>query len=57
MEQSIFPAKGVVRILFPEKLATFAIEPSSAKWTFALIVLLGLGACLTGIGFSAGARS
>ena len=50
-------AKGVVRILFPEKLATLAIDPSSAKGTFVLIVLLGLGACLTCVGFSAGAAS
>ena len=50
-------AKGVVRILFPEKLATLAIDPSSAKWTLALIVLLGLGICLTFVGFLAGATS
>ena len=50
-------AKGVVRILFPEKLATFVIDPSSTKWTFALIVLLGLGIYLTCVGFSAGATS
>ena len=50
-------AKGVVRILFPEKLATFAIDPSSTKWTFALIVLLGLGIYLTYVGFSGGAMS
>ncbi len=50
-------AKGVVRILFPEKLATFVIDPSSIKWTLALIVLLGLGIYLTYIGFSAGAAS
>ena len=50
-------AKGVIRILFPEKLATLAIDPSSTKWTLALIVLLGLGTCLTYIGFSAGPAS
>ena len=49
--------KGVVRILFPEKLATFVIDPSSTRWTLALIVLLGLGIYLTYIGFSAGATS
>ena len=50
-------AKGVVRISFPEKLATLVIDPSSTKWTLALIVLLGLGIYLTYIGFSAGATS
>ena len=50
-------AKGVVRIMFPEKLATLGIDPSSAKWTFALIVLLGLGIYLTYVGFSGGATS
>ncbi len=50
-------AKGVIRILFPEKLATLAIDSSSLKWTLAVIVLLGLGICLTYIGFSAGATS
>ena len=50
-------AKGVVRILFPEKLANLAIDPSSLKWTLALIVLLGLGIYLTYMGFSAGATS
>ncbi len=50
-------AKGVVRILFPKKLATLAIDPASAKGTFALIVLLGLGIYLTYIGFSAGPTS
>ena len=50
-------AKGVVRIFFPEKLATLAIDPSSAKWTLAGIVLLGLGTYLTYVGFSAGSAS
>ena len=47
-------AKGVIRIFFPEKLASFAIDPSSTKWTLASIVLLGLGLYLTYAGFSAG---
>ena len=48
-------AKGAIRIFFPEKLATFAIDPSSPKWMIASIVLLGLGIVLTNIGFSANA--
>jgi hypothetical protein len=50
-------AKGLIRIFLPEKLTTFGIDPASAKWTLASIVLLGLGIYLTYIGFSAGAAA
>ena len=50
-------AKGVIRILFPEKLGAVAINPSSIKWTVASIVLLALGIYLTYIGFSTDATS
>ena len=50
-------AKGVIRIMLPEKLGTLAVDPSSAKWTVASVVLLALGIYLTCIGFLADAAS
>ena len=50
-------AKGVIRIMLPEKLATVAVDPSSTKWTVATTVLLSLGIYLTYIGFLADATS